>query len=208
MTTGSPQNPNDPDTSGDTGRDARAQAELPTASLWLADGYNLLHCAPFRAAQGPQGRGTGTAGPGGRPFWSAEMRERLVTVARRFAHPHAALWIVFDGPRPSETSLVPESRTPPEAREPESGVTERPGEPDGSVRPPQPELHVCFAPSADDWIVRRVKTERRQNDQAVAVVTGDRKLGNRARHHQAAVVSPRLFLAHCGADRDAEDNLE
>ncbi|MDP6980936.1 MAG: NYN domain-containing protein [Myxococcota bacterium] len=189
MTTGFPRNPDDPGTS--TGRDdsARANPELPAARLWLADGYNLLHCAPFRSAEGAEGTDVAGEGESRPPFWSTEMRERLVAVARRFTHPHDALWVVFDGPRPNETSLVSGGQPAVHTGEPANGA--------GTALP---ELHVCFAPSADDWIVGRVKEARRKGE-AVAVVTGDRKLGNRARHHQAAVVSPRLFLAHCDPDR-------
>lgn len=55
-----------------------------------------------------------------------------------------------------------------------------------------------FAPSADDWIVKRVRAEQDGPDAArIAVVSGDRRLTGRAGHYGAAVVSPRLFIRHC-----------
>ena len=66
------------------------------------------------------------------------------------------------------------------AREP-TGTGER----EGSVR-------VVFAPSADEWLIEQVRAHAE-----VAVVTADRKLAGRARHHGARVVSPREFLRRC-----------
>ena len=66
------------------------------------------------------------------------------------------------------------------AREP-SGAGER----EGHVR-------AVFAPSADEWLVEQVRAHAE-----VAVVTADRKLAGRARHHGARVVSPREFLRRC-----------
>ncbi len=104
----------------------------------------------------------------GVPWWSSAARERLVTFAGCFPDPDAEIWLVFDGPHP--------------AQEPERGEN--------------PSVRVEFAPSADDWIVKRVR--RAENPQAIAVVTGDRQVGGRVRHAGAEVVSPRLFLVHCG----------
>ncbi len=54
-------------------------------------------------------------------------------------------------------------------------------------------LRTVFAPSADDWLLRRVKQAR--DPERVVVVTADRKLANRARHRGAVVLSPSDFLA-------------
>jgi hypothetical protein len=60
-------------------------------------------------------------------------------------------------------------------------------------------LHSVFAPSADDWLVHRVK--QAPDPGRVVVVTADRKLANRARHHGARVLTPGSFLA-----REVEPN--
>jgi len=62
-----------------------------------------------------------------------------------------------------------------------------------------PGVHQVFAPSADEWLVHRVKSIPRGTP--VTVVTADRRLANRARHHGAQVVSPHDFAARCSADR-------
>ncbi len=144
---------------------------LPPARLWLVDGYNALHSAPFRST-------SGTANPAPasqKPFWSNTMRERLVAFARCFPDPHAEICLVFDGSRAPE---VP-------------------------ARGDQPRVMIEFSPSADDWIVKRVRNA--EDPTTIAVVSGDRQLCGRARHHGAAVVSPRLFLSHCGAGAAAGD---
>lgn len=54
-----------------------------------------------------------------------------------------------------------------------------------------------FAPSADEWLVARV---RESGEPArIAVVTADRRLAGRARQRGARVVSPGDFLARCRA---------
>ncbi|MDE0885940.1 MAG: hypothetical protein OSB70_10440 [Myxococcota bacterium] len=54
---------------------------------------------------------------------------------------------------------------------------------------------VVFAPSADQWIVERV---RGSTDPGVlAVVSADRQLTGRCRHAGARIVAPRDFIAHC-----------
>ena len=169
---------------------------LPQAKLWLVDGYNVLHCAPFYRAERAEryrevsDRSAGHTGNDqtsesldsdetrrdsapDKPFWSESMRERLVAVARCFPDRDAEIWLVFDG-----------TRTP-----------------EDPVRSTQPELRLQFAPSADDWIVRRVRDAECSDE--VAVVSGDRRLTGRTRHHGAAVVSPRHFLHHCFAAQSA-----
>jgi len=67
---------------------------------------------------------------------------------------------------------------------------------DGSRPAPEPglgRLHSVFAPSADDWLLRRVR--RSPHPERIVVVTADRQLADRARHHGATVQAPRSFLA-------------
>lgn len=54
---------------------------------------------------------------------------------------------------------------------------------------------VVYAPSADAWILRRVKDAAAGEE--LVVVSGDRSLRDRCRHHGARVVSPRAFLERC-----------
>jgi predicted RNA-binding protein with PIN domain len=165
-----------PKASGTHGELPQALDPLPSAKLWLVDGYNALHCAPFRSNPGSGNPDSGnpiSGNPnrvGQKPFWSNTMRERLVAFARRFPDPHAEIWLVFDGPRAPED---PERNT-------------------------EPKVTLQFSPSADDWIVKRVREEA--DPSTIAVVSGDRKLAGRARHRGAAVVSPRLFLDYCVAE--------
>lgn len=104
--------------------------------------------------------------PERREWWTAPNRERLLERAGAFCEPHTEIWVVFDGSRPAE----------------ESGDESR--------------VRTVFAPSADDWIVKRVRAVA--DPAAVAVVTGDHQVGGRVRHRGAHVVSPRRFLARCG----------
>ena len=105
-------------------------------------------------------------------WWTREGREQVLSRVRGFDDPSAEIWVVFDGRHP--------------ASEAEEG------------RGPGP--RVAFAPSADEWLLRRV---RESGTEGVAVVTADRRLAARARARGATVVSPRDFLARCGAG-DAE----
>lgn len=100
-------------------------------------------------------------------FWTEARRRELLDRVRGFDDPSAEVWVVFDGPRPL----------------PASGDFEALGAP-----------QVAFAPSADEWLLRRVREAPLGQ---VAVVTADRSLGSRARARGARVVSPRAFLARC-----------
>jgi predicted RNA-binding protein with PIN domain len=91
-----------------------------------------------------------------------------VDVVRRFAEPAERVWIVFDGPRPSP---------PPD----DAAARER--------------VQVVFAASADDWIVKRVRSS--EAPERLAVVTGDRQVAGRARHRGARIETPREFIAKC-----------
>lgn len=98
-------------------------------------------------------------------WWSAPRRDELLSQVASFEPRDAPLWVVFDGDRPPTASEAP-----------------------GRVR-------VVFAPSADEWLVARV---RRADDPArLVVVTADRRLAARVRHLGARVASPAEFLARC-----------
>jgi predicted RNA-binding protein with PIN domain len=100
-------------------------------------------------------------------WWNEARREQLLAIVERFEaeREDAEIWVVFDGPSAAE----------PAARE-------------GS------RVHVAFARSADEWLVKRVRAA----GGSVCVVTGDRQLADRARRRGAEVLSPRRFLARCG----------
>jgi predicted RNA-binding protein with PIN domain len=62
-------------------------------------------------------------------------------------------------------------------------------------------LRVAFARSADEWLLKRL---RDAEPGAVAVVTADRPLADKARARGARVVSPHAFLARCAAPAGTE----
>jgi len=99
-------------------------------------------------------------------WWTSPHREHLLERAGSFCAPHAEIWVVFDGGRPAED------------------------------RGDELRVRSVFAPSADDWIVKRVRAH--PDAAEIAVVTGDHQVGGRVRHRGAHVVSPRRFLQHCG----------
>jgi predicted RNA-binding protein with PIN domain len=101
-------------------------------------------------------------------WWTREGREQVLARVRGFDDPSAEIWVVFDG-------LYP------------------PGEGSGAERSGP---RVAFAPSADEWMIRRL---REVGARDVAVVTADRRLAARARARGARVVSPHDFLARCAA---------
>lgn len=100
----------------------------------------------------------------GGAWWGGAGREALLERVRRFDGGGAAVEVVFDGP--------------------DAGTGPDPGSP----------LAVVFAPSADEWLLRRARGARPGE---VAVVTADRRLAARARARGARVVSPGEFLARC-----------
>ncbi len=103
-------------------------------------------------------------------WWKAAAQARVVSAAEGFDDPRAEVWVVFDAARPeaaSERCSVP---------------------PEGRVR-------LVFTPSADEWIVRHVRTHA--EPERLAVVTADRQVAERARHRGARVVSPLAFLRRC-----------
>lgn len=103
-------------------------------------------------------------------FWQRSERERLVARlvgAPGDTRPPGEIVVVFDGAHPVE------------------GEAARPG----------PGVEVVFAPSADDWIVRRVR--RSERPERIGVVTNDRQVAGRSRHAGARIVAPASFLAAC-----------
>lgn len=153
------------------------ESELATISVWLLDGFNILHAALLTNRD----RST---------WWTEEHRERLIRRVRGFAQPAEEIWLVFDGERSDQ----------PDARKLRTFA----GVP----------LYLVFAPSADEWLVKRVRDARElepgagrirgdsgsRNVSGIAVVTRDRRVGGRTRHHGATVVAPSRFLELCQAD--------
>ena len=107
-------------------------------------------------------------------WWTADRRNALLELAARLPEPRAQVWVVFDGARPS------------------------PAEDSSSSAVKQ-----VFAPSADEWLLQRVRET--QSSGPVAVVTGDRRLAARARHRGALIVSPGEFVARCRAERPEQE---
>jgi predicted RNA-binding protein with PIN domain len=100
-------------------------------------------------------------------WWTARHRTELLERAARFDDAEAEIWVVFDG---SEV-------------EPEGSDADGP--------------HRVFAPSADDWLLARVRAA--ENPERIAVVTADRQLAERARRRGARVVGPSEFLRRCAS---------
>ena len=109
-------------------------------------------------------------------WWRAASRARLLALAGSFDDPEAELWIVFDGPRAAPA-------TPQTAR-----------------------LRVVFAPSADEWLLSRLRSA--PDPSRLGVVTGDRRLAIRSRRRGAQVIKPREFLDRCrGIEPQASEDL-
>ena len=132
---------------------APMEATPPEPSLWLVDGFNVLHAGVLHGRDRAQ-------------WWTEPRREQLVALAERFDDAEAEVWIVFDGRGPEAPGEEPASR-----------------------------VRRIFAPSADDWLLAKVRAS--QAPACLAVVTADRAVAGRARHRGAQVVSPRSFLARC-----------
>jgi predicted RNA-binding protein with PIN domain len=107
-------------------------------------------------------------------WWSQSRREEVMALARTLDGSGDEVWVVFDGARPS------------------------PAEDSSSSAVKQ-----VFAPSADEWLLQRVRET--QSSGPVAVVTGDRRLAARARHRGALIVSPGEFVARCRAERPEQE---
>ena len=100
-------------------------------------------------------------------WWRSEYRVELLDRLEHFDDPSAELWVVFDGARPEETTA------------------------DAAPR----RVQTVYAPSADDWLLEQVKAN--VETRRVAIVTGDRKVADRARHRGAEIFEPRALLGKC-----------
>ncbi|HEY5657943.1 MAG TPA: NYN domain-containing protein [Myxococcota bacterium] len=98
-------------------------------------------------------------------WWTARRRAELLERAAGFDDAAAEVWVVFDG-----TDV-----------EPQEAVA--------------PRLRSVFAPSADDWLVAKIRAA--EDPARIAVVTADRRLAARAQRKGAQVVSPIEFLRRC-----------
>ena len=70
-------------------------SETPKVSLWLVDGFNVLHAHLLR-------------GRDRRDWWSAERRALVVERAQRLVERGERVWVVFDGKRPADEAEGPE----------------------------------------------------------------------------------------------------
>ena len=146
----------------------RPRASLPAASDWLVDGYNVLHWALMG---GEAREETG--------WWQESSRSLLLARARNFDPRLGQAGREEADADPCSVWIVFDGPRP-------STAGAREG------------LQIVFAPSADQWIVRRVR--QAPEPEALAVVSADRQLAERCRHAGAAVVSPKDFIAHCGVE--------
>lgn len=110
-----------------------------------------------------------------RDWWKAPAQALLVARAERFDDAEAEIWVVFDA------SAARPERCP---------------------EPASTRVHLVFTPSADDWLVKRVRAAPEPG--GIAVVTGDRQVAGRVRQRGAAVVSPLAFLARCGPGEEPQ----
>ena len=108
-------------------------------------------------------------------WWRAESQLRLLRRVARFDPAEAEVWVVFDAAHERSERCEPLAASP--------------------------RTKLVFAPSADDWLVRRVR--QADEPERLAVVTGDRQVQGRVRHAGARVISPRAFLARCPGDDPA-----
>ena len=107
-------------------------------------------------------------------WWAEEHRERLIARVCGFTESAEEIWVAFDGERSSDQDAR-RLRT-------SAGVP----------------VYLAFAASADDWLVKRVRGS--SEPERIAVVTRDRRVGGRARHCGATVVTPARFLDFCATN--------
>ena len=73
------------------------EAPSPSPTLWLIDGFNVLHAGVLRGRDRAE-------------WWTEPRREQLVALAERFDDAEAQIWIVFDGSGPEDPGHAPASR--------------------------------------------------------------------------------------------------
>jgi len=106
-------------------------------------------------------------------WWRGEARSHLLDLTASLTRPDLRLLVVFDGADPA----------PP-------------------VDPHRSDPQAVFAPSADDWILRRTK-QRGAAGADTVVVTADRRLADRCRHAGARVETPGAFVDACRSASEA-----
>ncbi len=178
-------------------------------SLWLVDGYNVLRVSLSRTGASTEvdprssdGHTPDELAERIEEWWSAERRDFLISLARRLGRdPNIDIRVVFDNARLTRSTEEPSAVV---SKEPTAVVSKEPSavgpkEPSAVVSK-EPLVRSVFAPSADDWIVAavRARTSRSGSEATrTIVVTADRKLASRSRHHGAELVSNRRFLELC-----------
>ncbi len=104
-------------------------------------------------------------------WWHASMQRRLVERVESCTDPaYTDIWIIFDRRTNAQTTFE-------------------------DVTSNDPRISVCYAPSADDWIVTQVGNLASQR--SIIVVTADRLLRERVRQSGGMRSSPMQFLATC-----------
>jgi len=109
-------------------------------------------------------------------WWAEEHRERLIARVCGFTLQAEEIWIAFDGEREADERQLRTAAGAP--------------------------VYLIFAPSADDWLVKRARSLQRaetaESSGGVAVVTRDKRVAGRSGHAGAEIVSPAGFLELCG----------
>jgi hypothetical protein len=76
---------------------APMESAPPSPSLWLVDGFNVLHAGVLKGRDRAE-------------WWTQRRREQLVALAERFDDAAAEIWIVFDGQGPEAPADAPPGR--------------------------------------------------------------------------------------------------
>lgn len=157
-----------------------AEFEACRGRTILVDGFNVLHAAIL-------------VGRRGRDWWSAENREPLLERVEGWPDADDVVWVVFDGAGPQWSVRLGRS----ERSQRPGGLESAPvsNGADAASEPRAPRVHVYFAASADDFIVRRAR--RAAAPDRLVVVSADREVAGRARSAGCEVLPPRAFVARC-----------
>ncbi len=150
-------------------RGSKRQRHDEGDALWLVDGYNVL-----RVTLHAETVSNGDAEPEAEVrWWSASQRQLLAELSAPLAALGGEICLVFDGAH---------------LREPQEGEAALPG---------SYPVRLLFVPSADEWIVRRVRDHA--DERVLRIVTADRRLADRARARGAEIVSTGDFVRLCRA---------